>query len=508
MPNIFKEIRTSGKIPTYKYLVDGEWQESRNRKMIDIFSPIDNSLLGRIQSVLPREADIAVTAASMAQKSWVSISLEKRKAILNRVIDQVEKNKDILINFLILELGKTRSNAEHEISRISQIIKDYIVSYSEKIEEVKIQDNTWSIKRMPVGVVLCITPFNFPLSTTIGKIIPALIAGNSVILKPSTYGAIGALHLANLFQKAGLPDGVLNVITGKGEQVGRYIAQHSLVNMISFTGSSKVGREIAKKTNMVNQIYELGGKDPAIILADANLEKAAEMVAIGAFLFAGQRCVAIKRVIVEQKVKKQFIEKLVKYTEKHFGIVGDPRDKKTQLGPVISDKQADYLSMLLSDALKKGAKIICGGNRFSVTYRKHRLRRRILEISRRLIRLRKGQGRYFEPTILDNVTPGMKIAWQEQFGPILPVLTVRNDKEALNLANASEYGLDTYIFTKNVKKAEEMADKLEVGQVYINTVSGRASDKIPFTGVKNSGLGTQGLKYSIDAVTCPRVIKK
>lgn len=499
MNNIFKEIKINNKIPTYKYLVDGEWQESRNRKLIDIFSPIDGSLLGRIQSVLPAEADIAITEASMDQPSWAETPATKRILILKNAANLVAKNKDTFINFLIRELGKTKENAEHEVNHTILFIKETIREFSNKESKITDKNQNCIIYKVPVGVVLCITPFNFPIYTAATKIIPALISGNSVILKPSVFGAISALHFAQIFKKAGIPDGVLNVITGKGPGVGRYLAHHDLINMISFTGSNNVGKEIAGKANIVHLVFELGGKDPAIVLSDADLDKAAFEIAKGAFTFAGQRCVAIKRVLVEKKVKDKFIEKLKQATQKEFSMVGDPRDSKTQMGPVISDRQADYLATLLNDALKKGAKIALGGKRFSVTSQKPKLKRRILELSRRLIKLRKGQGRYWQATILDDVKPNMKIAWVEQFGPILPILTVKNEKEAINLANASEYGLDAAIFTKDVKKAEKLARKLQVGQVFINVRPNRSSDNFPFTGCKNSGLGTQGIKYYIES---------
>jgi len=508
MTKIFKEIKTESKVPTYKYLVEGEWQESRNRKLINIFSPIDGSLLGRIQSVLPREADIAVTGAAMAQTSWASLSPSKRNAILAKTASLILKNKDFLAKLLTKEIGKLKKDAEAEIDHAVYVIKETLKEKWQEKLTLKIGKSSCEITRQPLGVVLCITPFNYPIYTACTKIVPALISGNSVVLKPSVFGSISTFHLVQLFKKAGLPAGVLNVITGRGDEIGWYLAQHDLINMLSFTGSSKVGRKIAERAKMVNMTLELGGKDPAIVLKDADLSEAASEIVEGAFAYAGQRCMAIKRVIAEKEIKDELVDKIKEMVLKKFGIVGDPRNEKTQLGPVISDQQADYLEKLVNDALKKGARVVLGGKRFVAVPLKMRLRRRILEIPKRLIRLRRGNGRYWEATVLDNVTPSMRIAWEEQFGPILPILSVKNAEEAVNLANASEYGLDAAIFTSSHKKAQKLAEKLEVGQVFINTRPHRAPDHLPFTGVKASGLGTQGIKYSILSMTRPKMLRR
>lgn len=505
---MFEEIKTDAQIPTYKYLISGSWQESRNRRLINLFSPIDNSLIGRIQSVLPKEADIAVTDASCSQPNWAACSVAKRIAILQKAVLLIQKNKPYLSKLLTEEIGKLRKDSESEVDHAIAVINESIKEKWQENSILKVNQEIGRVTRVPLGVVLCITPFNYPIYTTATKVIPALLSGNSVILKPSIFGSISVLHFAYLLQKAGLPAGVFNVITGYGDEIGDYLAQHELVNMISFTGSSKVGKRLAEKAKMVHLVFELGGKDAAIVLKNADLDRAANEIVHGAFAFAGQRCMAVKRVIVDKAVKNDLVEKMKQVILKDFAVVGDPRDKKTQLGPVISDKQADYLETLLQDALKKGATLIVGGKRYAAFSQKLRWRKRILEISKKLIRLKRGHGNYIQATLLDNVTPSMRIAWEEQFGPILPVLTVDNEEEAIKLANASEYGLDASIFTKDVSKARKLAEKLEVGQVFINVKPHRSPDQFPFTGVKSSGLGTQGVKYSIQSMTRFKVIRE
>jgi glyceraldehyde-3-phosphate dehydrogenase (NADP+) len=263
MFNIFKEIKTEDKVFTYKYLVEGEWQQSRNRRKIEVFSPIDGSFLGRLQSVLPKEADIAVTDASFAQGAWAATPFSKKVLIFKRIIELIQKNKDLLADLLTQEIGKPKQDSKNEITRAIEIIKETVALVFQKESKVKIGKKTCLIQRVPVGVVLCITPFNYPIYTTATKIVPALISGNSVILKPSVLGTISVLHFAQLFNKAGIPAGVLNVVTGKGDEIGRYLASHALINMISFTGSSKVGKEMAKRAGMVNLVLELGGERPS-----------------------------------------------------------------------------------------------------------------------------------------------------------------------------------------------------------------------------------------------------
>lgn len=511
MTDIFKEIRSRSQIPVYKYFVDGEWQDTQGRKAIPIISPIDSKILGRIQSVSVKEIDVAMVSASLAQPVWADLDLSKKSGILRKVRELLKKHQGLFEELLTQEVGKTKSDARHEIEGGIEIIEETIKETSwQKVEKRRIREELCEIRRVPRGIVICITPFNFPIYTTLTKIIPALYTGNAVVLKPSTQGAISVLHLVQLFNFAGLPAGVLNVVTGFGENLGKHLVSHRLVNAVSFTGSTKAGREITKGAGIAKLLLELGGKDAAIVLKDADLDLAASEITRGAFQFAGQRCVAIKRVIIEREARNRLIEKIKKEVYQRYKVVGDPRNLKTQLGPVISDEKADYLAGLLKDARKKGAKVVCGGVRFELCPRPVRLRERILKIPEKVWEIcrRKGKGRYFQATILDNVKPNMKIAWEEQFGPILPILAVKNEREAINLANASDYGLDVAIFSKSNKKASVVGEKIEVGQVFINSRPRRSPDQFPFTGVKDSGLDSEGIRYSLEAMTILKATRR
>lgn len=332
------------------------------------------------------------------------------------------------------------------------------------------------VKRVPLGTVLAISPFNYPINLSASKIAPALIGGNTVILKPATQGAISALHLVKAINDAGLPKGVLQTVTGKGSEIGDYIVTHEGIDFINFTGSTEIGQHISKISSMTPLLLELGGKDAAIVLEDADLEFAANNIVDGAFSYSGQRCTAVKRIITTDKVADQLVDMLKTRIEKLQ--VGDPRENVV-ITPLIDNKAADFAEFLINDAIEKGARIITGNKR---------------------------KDNLIYPTLIDNVTEDMEIAWKEPFSPILPIIRVKNISEAIEIANRSEYGLQSSVFTNDINKAFSIAEKLQVGTVQINNKTERGPDHFPFLGVKASGMGTQGVKYSIDAMTRPKAI--
>ncbi|MGK0469159.1 MAG: glyceraldehyde-3-phosphate dehydrogenase (NADP+) [Clostridium sp.] len=327
------------------------------------------------------------------------------------------------------------------------------------------------VTKVPVGIVLAISPFNYPINLSASKIAPALIGGNSVILKPSTQGAISSLHLVALFHKAGIPNGVLNTITGKGSEIGDYLVTHKDINFINFTGSTKVGKHVAKIAGMVPMIMELGGKDAAIILSDADIEGAAKDIVTGAFSYSGQRCTAVKRVLVMNDVADTLTLALTKNIK--LLKIGNPEDC-CDITPLIDNSAADYIQELIDDAISKGATLLCGNKR---------------------------EKNLIYPTLFDNVTTDMRLAWEEPFGPVLPVIRVNSIEEAITIANKSEYGLQSSVYTKNIDNAFNIASRLEVGTVQINNKPERGPDHFPFSGTKSSGMGTQGIRYSIEAMT-------
>lgn len=479
MSDFFRELR-EGK--TYKYLVNGHWRVSQSGKTIGIVSPVDGETIGEIAALSQEEAEGAVEAAREAQKGWENTLIHERVEIILKAAQILTEQAEFLTDLIISEIGKPRKEAQDEVLRTVDLINYYAEEGRRLTGETLSSDAFPGYKkvklaiaeRVPLGVVLAIPPFNYPINEGAPKICAALVVGNSVVLKPPTQGGISSLHLAYIFQKAGLPPGVLNVVTGKGEEIGDFLVSHPQINAVNLTGSYKTAAHVSQIAGVKKLIFGLSGKDASIVLADANLDLAAEEIAKGSFSYSGQRCTGIKRVLVEKTVTDEFLPKLKAVVEKNF-ILGNPRKDGVTLGPIINDHTAEYIQSLLDDALNLGAKIVLGGKR---------------------------EGRYLEATILAGVTGGMRIAWEEPFGPILPIIEVKDTKEAVEIANQSEYGLQSSVFTQDIDKAFAVAQELEVGTVQINGKDARGPDHFPFMGIKHSGLGmVQGAKYLLQEMT-------
>jgi acyl-CoA reductase-like NAD-dependent aldehyde dehydrogenase len=327
------------------------------------------------------------------------------------------------------------------------------------------------IIRQPLGVLLAITPFNYPLFTAVAKIAPGIAAGNSIICKPASDDPICLLMFAKIMQEAGTPDGVVNIITGSSSEIGDYLCSHPKVDMISFTGSSAVGKHIASITGMKKIQMELGGKAPAIVLEDCDLNLAVKECAAGSLKFSGQRCDAISRVLIIESIADRFVSAILEEVKNNWKF-GDPKNSDTVVGPLINERAAKKVEELINDAVSKGAKILYGGKRYALGY--------------------------YEPTVLDRVNRNMRIAWEETFGPVVTIMRVKDFEEAIRLANESEYGLDACIFTKDIDKALDAAQRIEAGSVHINAHPTHGLGIFPFGGDENSGMGREGIKYSIE----------
>lgn len=472
---MFKDICLNN---NYKTLINGDWVNLTEDK-IQIFSPIDFSNIGSIPSLKKEQVDIVIESSIEGKNIWRTFPLSKRADVLYRASELLLKEKEYLSRVLQLEIGKDKLSSLSEIDRTAEFIK-YTADCGRNLEEEAIKGESYAsyskskysyISRVPVGIVLAISPFNYPINLSASKIAPALIGGNSVILKPPSQGTIAALHLCDIFKEAGLPNGVLNTVTGKSSEIGDYLVTNEHINFINFTGSTKVGTHIAKIAGMVPMLLELGGKDAAIVLEDADLDKTAEEITKGAFNYSGQRCTAVKRVLAMKTIEKDLTEKIKALTLKLT--VGSPFDD-CLITPLIDNEAADFVEGLVKDALTKGAKEILPFKRIK---------------------------NLIYPTILTNVSKDMKIAWEEPFGPVLPIISIDSKDEAIAIANDSKYGLQSSVFTGNIDDAFYLANSLEVGTVQINGKTERGPDNFPFTGVKASGLGTQGIKYSIEAMT-------
>ena len=478
---MFDKIK--GENNTFKNLVDGEWISSSSGNFIDINSPVDNSLVGRVPAMTVEEVDVSMESASKVQKEWKSIPLNAKADILYKAADLLIENIDELSHVMMMEIAKDMKSCRSEVTRSADFIK-FTADCAKNLYGESIPSDSFPgtkkykisiVKREPLGVVLAISPFNYPINLAASKIAPAVIIGNSVVLKPATQGSISGLHLARIFEMAGLPKGVLNTVTGRGSEIGDYITSHKYVDFINFTGSTEVGERISKHSLMVPLLMELGGKDAAIVLEDSDLDLVADNIASGAYSYSGQRCTAVKRVLAVDKIADELVEKVKMRIEK-FKIGNLLENESVDIVPLISEKSADYVSQLIADAEIKGADLVIGGKR---------------------------EGNLIYPTLFDKVTTDMRIAWEEPFGPVVPIIRVKDMDEAVEIANASEYGLQGSIFTKNIYDAFNIADKLEVGTVQINGKTERGPDNFPFLGTKSSGMGTQGIKYSIESMSRP-----
>ncbi|HGE3367440.1 NADP-dependent glyceraldehyde-3-phosphate dehydrogenase [Streptococcus pneumoniae] len=461
----------------YQNLVNGKWKSSEQE--ITIYSPINQEELGTVPAMTQTEADEAMQAARAALPAWRALSAIERAAYLHKTAAILERDKEKIGTILAKEVAKGIKAAIGEVVRTADLIR-YAAEEGLRITgqamegggfEAASKNKLAVVRREPVGIVLAIAPFNYPVNLSASKIAPALIAGNVVMFKPPTQGSISGLLLAKAFEEAGIPAGVFNTITGRGSEIGDYIIEHKEVNFINFTGSTPIGERIGRLAGMRPIMLELGGKDAALVLEDADLEHAAKQIVAGAFSYSGQRCTAIKRVIVLESVADKLATLLQEEVSKLT--VGDPFDN-ADITPVIDNASADFIWGLIEDAQEKEAQALTPIKR---------------------------EGNLLWPVLFDQVTKDMKVAWEEPFGPVLPIIRVASVEEAIAFANESEFGLQSSVFTNDFKKAFAIAEKLEVGTVHINNKTQRGPDNFPFLGVKGSGAGVQGIKYSIEAMT-------
>ncbi|MFA9413537.1 MULTISPECIES: NADP-dependent glyceraldehyde-3-phosphate dehydrogenase [unclassified Streptococcus] len=461
----------------YKNYVNGEWKTSANE--IKIYAPASGEELGSVPAMTPEEVDYVYASARAALPAWRALSYVERAAYLHKVADILVRDAEKIGLVLAKEVAKGYKSAVSEVVRTADIIR-YAAEEGVRLSGEVLEGGSFEaaskkkiavVRREPVGLVLAISPFNYPINLAGSKIAPALIGGNVVAFKPPTQGSISGLVLAEAFVEAGIPAGVFNTITGKGSVIGDYIVEHPAVNFINFTGSTPVGERIGRLAGMRPIMLELGGKDSAIVLEDADLAVAAKNIVAGAFGYSGQRCTAVKRVLVMESVADELAELVREQVLKLT--IGDPLED-ADITPLIDTAAADFVEGLVKDAADKGATALT-------------------DIKR--------DGNLICPILFDKVTTDMRLAWEEPFGPVLPFLRVKSIEEAIEISNQSEYGLQASIFTRNYPRAFYIAEKLEVGTVHINNKTQRGTDNFPFLGAKKSGAGVQGVKYSIEAMT-------
>lgn len=419
-------------------------------------------------------------SAKVAQKTWAKTPLWKRAELLHNVAKIMRQHAQPIADALVREVAKPAKDALAEVIRSADLLSYTAEEGVRFFGEGQVlasdsfpgQERTKLAitARVPLGVVLAIPPFNYPVNLAVSKLGPALMAGNSVVLKPPTQGAVSGLMMIRCFQAAGLPAGLINVVTGRGSEIGDLITTHSDVNCITFTGGD-TGIDICKKAGMVPIQMELGGKDAAIICADADVDEAAKHIVKGGLSYSGQRCTAVKLVLAVPQVADRLVDKVVDAVENLS--VGRPEDNAS-ITPVISAASADFIEGLVKDAEAKGATLRTPWRR---------------------------EGNLIWPVIVDHVTPDMRLAWEEPFGPVVPFVRVKCPEDAVEHVNANRLALQGCVFTKDIDAAIRLSDAMETGTVQINAAPARGPDHFPFQGFRDSGIGSQGVRNSLELMT-------
>ena len=449
----------------------------------EVKNPYDGEVIDTIPIAHLQTADLAIKEANKAKDSIQEMSAFKVSNKLFNVVFKLQERRQEFAELLTKEVGKPINESLVELDRSIETLK-LAAEEAKRIygESVPLDAGLNGkgffafTQRVPLGVVAAITPFNYPLNLTIHKIAPAIACKNTVIVKPPTEAPLTVMKFCELLNEE-FPDGVVNTVTGYGSEVGDYLVTSPDVNKISFTGSVTTGLMISQKAGMKKVTLELGGNDPMIVLKDADIDKAVKGVINGAFLNAGQVCMGVKRIIVEDEIADEFAKKLVCETEKL--VMGDPSDSKTTLGTLISEKAAKQVEESVNNAVESGAEILTGGKR---------------------------DGAFYEATVIDKVKPNMDLVVRETFGPIAPIIRVKNLDEAIEVANDTEYGLQAGVFTADYASAMRCASEIEAGTVFINKQSTFRTDNMPFGGFKHSGVGKEGIKYAVDEMTKTKLI--
>ncbi len=456
--------------------VDGAWVESASQDVIDVDNPATGDIVGTVPRMSAAETRAAVEAAARALPSWSRKTAKERASIMRRWFELMMANQDDLARLMTTEQGKPLVESRGEVAYAASFLEwfgeEAKRAYGDTIPGHQADKRIVVIKQ-PIGVVACITPWNFPLAMITRKAGPALAAGCSVVLKPASQTPFSALALAELAERAGVPPGVLNVITGSATEIGAELTSNPTVRKLSFTGSTEVGKILmAQCASTVKKVsLELGGNAPFIVFDDADLDAAVEGAIVSKYRNTGQTCVCANRLLVQNGVYDAFASKLAVAVRKLVPAPGF--DAGATQGPLIDDRAVAKVESHIADATAKGARVMVGGKRHALG------------------------GRFFEPTILTEVTPAMAVAREETFGPVAPLFRFTSEDDAVALANDTEFGLAAYFYGRDIGRIWRVAEALEYGIVGINT--GIISTEVaPFGGVKESGIGREGSKYGLE----------
>ncbi|MFZ5798051.1 MAG: NAD-dependent succinate-semialdehyde dehydrogenase [Desulfobulbus sp.] len=457
--------------------VGGQWMNAAGGKTLEVHNPATGEVIGKVPALGRAETRAAIEAAQQAFLYWRQRTAKERSLILRRWFDLIMAHQEDLAVIMTAEQGKPLAESRGEIAYAASYVEWFAEEakrvYGDTIPMGQPGKRIIVVKE-PVGVCAAITPWNFPSAMITRKVAPALAAGCTIVAKPAAQTPFSALALARLAEMAGLPPGVFNVVCGPAAEIGAELTENSMVRKLSFTGSTAVGKQLMQAcAGTVKKVsLELGGHAPFIVFADADLDAAVEGAIASKYRNSGQTCVCANRLLIQREIYEEFAAKLVAAVTSQLK-VGSGFAEGVNQGPLIDLEAVRKVEEQVNDAVAKGARLACGGKRHG------------------------GQGYFFEPTILLDVTPEMRISREETFGPVAPLYVFDTDEEAIALANDSPYGLASYFFSTDVRRVWKVAEGLEYGMVGINTGI-MSSEAAPFGGIKESGIGREGSKYGIE----------
>ena len=470
-----------------KMIIGGRKVDASDGKILPVQNPANGEQLDSVPSATEKDILGAIKNARNGKRKWAETPVYERADIFMRFAESMRKNKKELAELLTKETGKTLEFALSEIDTVQRIF----IGYAEKMKheygkvlpesaQPGVENDIAIVRREPLGVVICITPYNFPLELMAQKVAPALMAGNVVIVKPASDTPLTTIKTIELLLEAGVYPEAAQVVTGRGSTIGKLFSESMDVNVISLTGSTDVGVEIARKASetLKRVFLELGGNDAVVVLEDADIDAAVEAAAYGRISISGQICCGTKRMVVHKSVEQLFIDKLVARLKKVK--MGDPLNPQIDMGPLVSESAAKEVEQQVNTMVEQGAQCVLGGVR---------------------------KGAYYEPTILTNVTKNMSIAKDmEVFGPVFPVIAFDTEAEAAEIVNQSKYGLMSAVMTKDISRGLKLAKQIEAGGVVINgSTLYRTADQ-PFGGYKMSGIGREGISYTLEEMSQEKTI--
>ncbi len=476
-------MATTTKIPAREWgiFLDGKWLSEGEQ--VDVRSPYDGSVAGTIRRATPEHAERSVRSAERAFHATRKLPPYERQRILHEISEGIRARREDFAHLMALEAGKPIRTARAEVDRA-------IFTFATAAEEATRILGEWLpldlqpsaagragiVRRFPLGPILAVTPFNFPLNLVAHKVAPAIAAGCTIVLKPASKTPLCSLLLAEIVEKTGFPSGALNVLPLANKDAEPLVSDDRL-KLLSFTGSAPVGWALKAKAGKKKVALELGGNAGVIVHSDADVEDAARRCVLGGFSFAGQSCISVQRIFVQREVESKFTEAFVAGVRKLK--VGDPLDESTDVGPMIGEDDARRAESWIEEAAAGGAKVLCGGKR---------------------------KGALFEPTVLSHTRPEMKVNCQEVFAPVVAVEPFDEFDDAIRRVNDSQYGLQAGVFTRNLRLLFKAYDELEVGGVIAGDMSSFRIDHMPYGGVKDSGMGREGLRYAIEEMTEPKLL--